>query len=315
MADVTDVAFRSLVARYGKPDVLWSEFVSADGLFHTREIQKMPDSENPLMKDLLYGEEERPIVAQLFSATPEMMAYGATLARELGFDGVDINMGCPDKNIIKQGAGAGCIKNPKNARALIRAAKEGGLPVSVKTRLGFNTDTLDEWLPEILEESPALVTIHARTKKEMSDVPAKWERVARAVEIRDEMKSDALIFGNGDIVDIPDALEKACASGADGAMLGRAIFGNPWLFRNLSELKEGRLEVYTPTLEERLRVMCEHTKLFTEQLTHKNFSILKKNYKAYANGFSGAKELRMQLMEAGGYEEVVRITEEFLRQK
>jgi tRNA-dihydrouridine synthase len=217
------------------------------------------------------------------------MEKSAAVARELGFDGVDINMGCPDKSIEKQGAGAAHIKNPELAQEVIAAAKRGAqhLPVSVKTRLGYNKDELDEWLPKVLAAEPAVVTVHARTRKELSLVPARWERVKRAVEIRNELGSKTLILGNGDVKDVGDALQKIAETGADGAMLGRAIFGNPWLFAPA-----------TPALEERLRVMVEHTKLFEELLPHKSFSIMKKHYKAYVHGFDGAAELRAELMQA-----------------
>jgi tRNA-dihydrouridine synthase len=140
MADVTDPAYRKMIAEVGKPDVTWTEFVAADGLYHTREIKKMPDDENPLMRDLQFSEAERPIVAQLFSSKPEMMEYAAKLCAELGFDGIDINMGCPDKSIEKQGCGSAMIKNPELAKKIIEAARRGApdLPVTVKTRIGYN---------------------------------------------------------------------------------------------------------------------------------------------------------------------------------
>ncbi len=186
MADVTDPAYRKLLAEKGKPDVTWTEFVSADGIYHMREKKGIPDAENPLMRDLQFTEAERPIVAQLFSSDPVAMAYTAKLCAELGFDGIDINMGCPDKSIEKQGCGAGMIKTPEVAKAIIRAAregafrgKEGGLPVSVKTRIGYNTETMDEWFPQILSEKPAALTLHLRTRKEMSKVPAHWDLMPR----------------------------------------------------------------------------------------------------------------------------------------
>jgi len=313
MADVTDAPFRKMIAKYsahtradgtvGGPDVMWTEFVSADGL-----MRATPEGKEKLMADLIYSEEERPIVAQLFSSVPEHMEATAKLCKDLGFDGIDINMGCPDRSIEKQGCGAAMIKNPDRAREIIRAAKRGaeGLPVSVKTRVGYNKDELDTWLPEILAEDPVAVTIHARTRKEMSKVPARWERVARAVEIRDELGSNALILGNGDAESLEDARVKAEESGADGVMLGRAIFGNPWLFHPEKDLSN-------VSIEERLRVMVEHTKLFTELLPHKNFAIMKKHYKAYVNGFGGAKELRVELMEANDPETVEEIVSNYLR--
>jgi nifR3 family TIM-barrel protein len=297
MADVTDPAFRSIIAKYGKPDATWTEFVSADGLFM--------GGRHALMRDLAYTEAERPIIAQFFTSRPENMKQAAALAAEMGFDGIDINMGCPDKSIEKQGAGAAMIKNPALAREVIRAAKEGApnLPISVKTRIGFNKVELETWLPEILAEEPALVTIHARTRKELSLVPARWEFVKRAVEIRNECKSSALIFGNGDALSIADAELKAAESGADGVMLGRAIFGNPWLFNPAARPK---------SLKERLAVMVEHTYLFEKLLgEHKNFAIMKKHYKAYVNGWDGAKEFRAKLMEAETAAGVEKLVAEF----
>jgi nifR3 family TIM-barrel protein len=295
MADVTDAAFRRVIAKYGKPDVTWTEFVSADGLVLAPEAGR-----KKLLRDLIYTEAERPIVAQLFTSNPERMKKAAALVRELGFDGLDINMGCPDKSIEKQGAGAAMIKNPKQAREVIRAAKEGAgpLPVSVKTRVGFNKVELEEWLPELLAEEPAVVIIHARTRKEMSKVPARWEHVKRAVEIRDSLKSQTLIFGNGDVVDIADAKAKAAETGADGIMLGRAIFGNPWLFSKTASRD-------SIPAKERLGVMLEHAKLFEELLGDiKSFAIMKKHFKAYVTGFDGSVELRAKLMEASNADDV-----------
>ena len=236
------------------------------------------------------------------------MEKASKLCAELGFDGIDINMGCPDRSIEKQGCGSAMIKNPETAQAIIRAAKRGAgtLPVSVKTRLGYNQDELETWLPELLKAEPAVVTIHARTRREMSKVPARWERIARAVEIRDEVKSEALIFGNGDVTGIDDAKAKARAFGADGIMLGRAIFGNPWLFHPEKDLSN-------VSITERLNVMVEHTELFQELLAHKNFAIMKKHYKAYCNGFDGAKELRTELMETKDAREVATIVKNYLK--
>ena len=153
LADVTDPAYRKLIAQTGKPDVMWTEFVSADGLYHTREKGILKDEENPLVRDLQFTEGERPIVAQLFGANSETMAYAAQYAASLGYDGIDINMGCPDRSIEKQRAGAAMMKYPEQASAIIRAAKESGLPVSVKTRIGFNREELNTWLPILLSGS------------------------------------------------------------------------------------------------------------------------------------------------------------------
>lgn len=299
MADVTDAAFRRIINKYGKPDVFWTEFVSADGLALAPE-----EGRRKLLKDLEFTPEEKPIVAQFFTSKPENMEKAARLAKELGFDGVDINMGCPDRTIEKQLAGAALMKNPKLAREIIQAAKKGAidLPVSVKTRVGFNKVELETWLPEILNEKPALVTIHARTRKEMSKVPARWEHVKEAVSIRNEISRETLIFGNGDVKDLNEAKLKIKETGADGVMLGRAIFGNPWLFSER-----------VPNIDEKLKVLIEHTKLFEELLGRiKNFSIMKKHYKAYVKDFDGAGDLRARLMETTSAQEVESLVFDFI---
>ncbi len=326
MADVTDAAFRHIIAKYGRPDATWTEFVSADGLFK--------GGYDALINDLRFSEIERPVIAQFFTSDPVMMEKAARLALELGFDGVDINMGCPDKGVEKQGAGAGLIKKPELAKEIILAAmrgatsKEKSIPVSVKTRIGYNKNELETWLPAILETKPALVTVHARTRKEMSLVPARWGHVARAVEIRNELSPETLIFGNGDVKDVAHGIALCEETGADGAMLGRAIFGNPWLFANLSHEQHGR-QIEHPSeakaeegisIQERLTVLIEHTNLFEEIVgpkppvgCGKSFAVMKKHYKAYVNGFDGAKELRMELMEAENATRVGEIIEAFLK--
>jgi len=301
MADVTDTAFRAVIAAHGKPDVMWTEFVSADGLYHTRERHGVQDAENPLMHALRFTESERPIVAQLFGSNVETMEYAARLVAGLGFDGIDINMGCPDKSVEKQGAGAALMKNPEHARRIIAAAQKGAgsIPVSVKTRIGYSKNELATWLPELLKESPAAVTLHARTRKEMSLVPARWEHVAEAVEIRDALLSRALILGNGDIESVADAREKVAASGADGAMLGRAIFGNPWLFA-------GKKTEDIP-IAQRLAVLLEQCYLFETYTPRKHFAVMKKHFKSYTTGMHGAAELREKLMECNSADEVAEV--------
>lgn len=311
MSDVTDPAFRLIIAKYGKPRVekrglgfvMWTEFVSADGLLSSA-------GRRALLKNLAFDEAERPIVAQIFSARPEAVEQAAALARKLGFDGVDINMGCPHKSVVDQGAGAALIKNPKRARELIRAAKRGAesasrrIPVSIKTRIGFNKDELDAWLPELLAEKPAAIIIHARTKKELSLVPAEWAAIARAVKLRDKLKSKTLIIGNGDVADMEDALEKIKQSGADGAMIGRAFLGNPWLSDQQQLVSS----------QERLEVLLEHARLFQKKLGYyKSFDMMKKHFKAYVNGWRDAKRLRIKLMEAENAQNVAQNIAIYLR--
>ena len=299
MADVTDVSFRAMFAKYGKPDVFWTEFVSADGLCS-------PGRES-LKVDLLFEEAQRPIVAQLFTGSPENMYAAGMLVRELGFDGLDINMGCPDRKIEKQGSGCAMIKDPESATAVIAAARRTGLPVSVKTRIGYHRDEIDSWVPVLLQAGIVALTVHLRTRKEMSKVPAHWECMRRIVALRDAVAPDTLIIGNGDVVSVADGRRKAQESGCDGIMIGRGMFGNPWFFN--TAVARDSLPV-----AERLRVMVEHTKLFEEKLPMKSFNLMKKHYKAYVEGFDGAKDLRVRLMDgARCAADVARIVEEFLR--
>ena len=301
MADVTDAAFRRVITKYGKPDVLWTEFVSADGLASPgREVLK---------KNLIYSKNEHPIVVQLFSSHPKEMRVASKFVAELGFDGIDINMGCPDKSVEKQGAGAAMMKNMKKACEIIQAVKDGikdsnkKIPVSVKTRVGYNKNQIEEWIPFLLSQNISVLTIHARTRKELSLVSANWDYVKRVVEIRNEMKVKTLIIGNGDVESLKQGLTLAKETGCDGIMIGRAIFGNPWLF-------SGK----TPTVKQKLKVMVEHTKLFERVLArHKSFAVMKKHFKAYVNGFDGAKELRVKLMNTNNVREVELLITNFLK--
>lgn len=340
MADVTDPAFRRIIAKYGKPDVMWTEFVSADGLSH-------PVAREKLARDLVYTEAERPIVAQLFSSHVDEMRTACKYVAELGFDGIDINMGCPDKSIEKQGAGASMIKTPEIAAQIIQAAKDGikdagkDMPVSVKTRVGYNKVEIDTWIPFLLSQDIATLTVHARTRKELSLVPAHWEYIKQVVQIRDKMNVKTKIIGNGDVRNISHARILASESGCDGVMIGRALFGNPWMFADIkkntsqkysspNKIKQFFINIYSRivpsykdrywlenkieiSIPERLRVLVEHTKLYEELLGDiKSFSIMKKHYKAYCNGFPGAKELRIELMESQNANEVETVVNEFL---
>lgn len=294
LEDVTDAAFRQMFARHGKPHVTYTEFTSADGLVLAPEPNKQK-----LLKKFLYSDNERPIVAQLFSAVPERMEAAAKLAQEMGFDGIDINMGCPDKAVEKQGCGSALIKNPELAVELMRAVRRGApnLPLSVKTRIGYNVDELERWVPQILAEEPAVLILHLRTRKEMSDVPAHWERMKDAVAIRNALGVQTLIVGNGDVRDLEDARAKAAESGCDGVMLGRAIFGNPWLFAE-----------HDATPEEKIAALSEHLRLFSDLLgTMTHYAVMKKHFKAYIHGWDNAKELRAQLMDTNTVPEALAI--------
>ncbi len=303
MANVTDVAFRSMFAKYGKPDVMWTEFVSADGLCSAGK--KM------LLHDLEFSKNEGPIVAQLFSAHPQKMREACALVARLGFDGIDLNMGCPDKSVEKQGSGAAHIKYPELAKEIIEAARAGvkdaskDIPISVKTRIGYNKIDLS-WIEFLLKLNLPNLTVHLRTRKEMSDVPAHWDLMSEIIKLRDRISPETLIIGNGDVNSLEDAKMKVKESGCDGAMIGRGIFGNPWFF-------SGKLVSEIP-VEERLKVMLEHAKAFDKYLGKvKNFAIMKKHFKAYVSGWDGAKELRIKLMESSGFGEMEKIVKDYLK--
>lgn len=350
MADVTDAAFRQIINKYGKPDLFYTEFVSADGLCNDLGRQK-------LMRELYFTPDEQPIIAQLFSSKPENMEQAARLCAELGFAGIDINMGCPDKTIEKQGCGSAMIKNPKLAQEIIFAAKRGvtsaarefsrssdllaslgqtvenslaasPIPVSVKTRVGYNKVELETWAKTLLEAEPASITFHLRTRKEMSKVPANWDLITIP---RDMAKgTGVLILGNGDVKDLADAKAKVEKYKIDGVMIGRAIFGNPWLFaegeaaNDLARSGRGNPR-RSEDLVNRLTVTLEHTKLFEELFRPgekntelfgghtKSFAIMKKHFKAYVNGFDGANELRAKLMETENASEVENLINDFLK--
>lgn len=299
MANVTDTVFRQIIVEHSRPDAMVTEFVSCDGL--------MSRGYDALIRDLQFVPAERPLVAQVFGANPKNFYGTGKLVAELGFDGLDINMGCPDKAVVKQGAGAGLIRTPSLALELVAAAREGTidggkeLPISVKTRLGFSVDESDHWIPQLLSAKIPVLTVHCRTRKEMSKVPAHWDRMRDIVAMA--AGSGTRIVGNGDVLSLADGRAKAAATGVDGLMLGRAIFGNPWLFR----------EGYVPSVREKLTVMVEHTRRFASTWGEtKSFETMKKHYKAYANNFPGAHELRADLMAVHDAEAVAQVVERFL---
>ena len=291
MSGVTDDAFRLMLLKYGRPDVFWTEFVSVEGLFSK--------GRESCLKTLKFSPEERPIVAQVFGSEPEDFKKAAEDIEKLGFDGIDINMGCPDNAIEKKGAGAALIKDVDLAKQIIRATKEGTkIPVSVKTRLGYDENQIAEWIVPLLKENIAALTIHFRTRKEMYHPPAQWGLAKEIVRLRDLHSPETLIIGNGDVKSLAQAHELAKENKLDGIMIGRATLGNPWFFSD-------RL----PTIHERLKAIVEHAELFNDP---RQFNVMKKHFHAYAKGFNGAKELRDRLMEVENYLEVKELIEEFL---
>ncbi|MCL5774781.1 MAG: tRNA-dihydrouridine synthase [Patescibacteria group bacterium] len=301
MEEVTDVAFREMFARYGKPDVMFTEFVCVDALCH-------PEARKKMEVDLKYTDKQRPIVAQIWGRSPLLFEEAAGIVADLGFQGIDINMGCPQDKEISLGTCAALIQTPALAIEIIKATKKGGrgLPVSVKTRLGYNTNVVDTWLKHLLSAEPAAITLHGRTKKEKSKVPANWEEIKKAVDIRNREKAKTLIVGNGDVFSLGDAHAKVREFGVDGVMVGRGAFGHPWFFRT---------DNYQPGIKEKLEVMLEHAGLFEEWLPQKSFFIMRKHFKAYASGFAGAADLRARLMETKNAEETAQVVKVWLKER
>ena len=291
MSGITDDAFRTMLLKYGRPDVFWTEFVSVEGLFSK--------GRESCLKVLKFSHGEHPIVTQVFGSDPLYFKKAASEIEKLGFDGIDINMGCPDRAIEKKGSGAALIKDVELAKQIIRATKEGTkIPISVKTRLGYNENQINEWIVPLLKENIAVLTIHFRTRKEMYRYPAQWDIAREVVRLRDIHAPETLIIGNGDVKSLTQAHELARENNLDGIMIGRATLGNPWFFSD-------RL----PTIRERLNAIIEHIEIFNDQ---ERFNHMKKHFHAYTKGFSGAKELRDKLMETTNYSEVKKLIEEFL---
>jgi nifR3 family TIM-barrel protein len=305
MVGVTDAAYRRTFARYGKPDVMFTEFVSVDGICSPGQAG--------ILRQLQLTEAERPLVAQLYGALPENFRVAARFVADLGFDGIDLNMGCPAKDVEKYGAGAALIKQPCLAREIIEAARDGaaGLPVSVKTRIGYRTSEIESWLAQLVAAGPAAITLHARTRNEMSKVPARWGVVRQAVELARALQPDdalrPLIIGNGDVDSLAAAAARVAETGCDGVMVGRGTFGNPWFFnRNVS--RDGLPQ------EQILSVMLEHTALFLELFGNSRpFEVMKKHFKAYVGGFDGAARMRARLMAAEDFGEVEALVGDILR--
>ncbi len=325
MEDVTDVVFRHVVRRAGAPDVFFTEFTNATGWVHA--------GEQAIRGRLVKTDDEHPLLAQIWGGEPQDMENLARHCAELRFDGIDINMGCPAKSAIRSG-GSALIRKPDIAIAAIAAAKTAGLPVSVKTRLGYTSiDEWRGWLTILLQQNIAALTIHLRTKKEMSKVPAHHELIPDIIKLRDEIAPETLLIINGDIADRASGLRLVHQSpGIDGIMIGRGIFHNPFCFRDISrervtrggaapafcsaegDEKEGADRAAGPaTRNQLLDLLRYHLDLFDQwQPTLKRpFETLKRFFKIYVRDFDGAKELREQLMACQTTDEVrAKLTEQ-----
>lgn len=347
MDGVTDPAFRFIVARHGKPDVQFTEFICVDEICYAAESA---------WQQLRYAEIERPVVAQIYGADPDKFYQVAQVVCELGFDGVDINMGCPSKSVSARGCGAALIKNPPLAREIIRAVQSGvrdwaagrgiesiglrpkvvervvalasdrrGLaqaprrpvPVSVKTRLGYDSVVIEEWVASLLEERPEVISIHGRTLAQMYRGSADWGAIARAAKLVRE--TPTLVLGNGDVESLPDLVLRVRETHVHGALIGRGALGNPWIFVQKERAKElvlspsplegeGKGEGARETpIEERFRVALEHARHFEALGGSPRFAAMRKHLGWYCKGFFKAAEVRSQMFRTTSSLDVERV--------
>ncbi|AXI00203.1 tRNA-dihydrouridine synthase [Sporosarcina sp. PTS2304] len=298
MEDVTDVVFRHVVSEAARPDVFFTEFTNTESFCH-------PEGIFSVRGRLAFTEDEQPIVAHIWGDKPEHFRDMSIGMAKLGFKGLDINMGCPVPNVAAKGKGSGLINHPETAAAIIQAAKAGGLPVSVKTRLGYTElDEWREWLRHVFEQDIANLSIHLRTRKEMSNGEAHWELIPEIKKLRDEVAPHTLLTINGDILDRQMGLELVEKYGVDGVMIGRGIFSNPFAFE---------LEKKEHSSEELLDLLRLHLDLFDKystELEPRLFKPLRRFFKIYVKGFRGAAELRNELMNTQSTDEVRALLDE-----
>ncbi|MCA9330866.1 tRNA-dihydrouridine synthase [Candidatus Saccharibacteria bacterium] len=295
MDDVTDCVFRSVVEECASPDVYFTEFVNVDGL-------QSPGRQKLLHKLKLYPAEKR-VIAQLWGLNPENFHKTAAELADMGFAGIDLNMGCPAKSEVKNGACSALINNRPLAVDIIRATQAGAgdLPVSVKTRLGFSSIDLT-WHELLLEQNLDALTVHWRTRKEMSKVPAHWEYAEQIVEMRDKLSPQTKIIGNGDVLTRQQGLELVEQYGIDGIMIGRGVFQDPYVFAI-----DSPWQALSP--DQKIALYRTHVQRFADawQANERKVVTLNKFCKVYVNGFDGAKELRERLMAAGSTDELLSI--------
>jgi tRNA-dihydrouridine synthase len=290
MDDVTDVVFRQMVVSLAAPDVLFTEFVSVDGL-------QSAGRERTMERLRIEPNLDRPLVVQIWGSDPEKYYRSARDVADLGFAGIDINLGCPDRSIVARGCCGGLIGQNGQVADIIAATKAGApdLPVSVKTRLGLGAIMTEEWLGFLLTQDLAALTIHGRTVREMSKVPAHWNEIAKLGPLRDKLAPQTIVIGNGDVQDRTHGRELAAANGLDGIMIGRGIFHDPFAFAD-------QAPVQTP--QAMLEILLRHVALYEAWGSTKPFQILKKFFKIYVAGWPGAAELRARLMDARTPDEV-----------
>ncbi len=346
MDGVTDATFRRIVASQGKPDVTFTEFT------HVHDVCRGPEF---LLDSLLYHEAERPIVAQLYGKDPELFYQAAHAVCELGFDGLDINMGCPSRNVASSGSGAGLIRTPDLAHAIMRAARQGIvdwagghtlesagikparaeaiyrlnerrdrpasttrtiIPLSVKTRLGYDEVIVERWVEHLLVESPEAISLHGRTLQQMYRGDADWSAIARAAEVL--RGSGTLLFGNGDVQSLQEVVRRVRETGVDGVLVGRAALGAPWLFKRKEAAREAARtqanagpEPWNPSLTDRFEILLEHARLFEAQGGQDQFRRMRKHLGWYCKGFPHAAALRANMFRVSSLADVASILADY----
>lgn len=346
MDGVTDASFRWIAAVHGGPDITVTEFTNVDAAIH---------APHTLIRDFTYSEIERPIIAQIYGHTPELFYKAAHVVCELGFDGLDINMGCPAKNVAASGSGAALIRTPDLARQIIRETRRGiddwvagqtleqlglrqklretvknsnrqrsgwltpperrSIPLSVKTRIGYDQIVVEDWIGNLLEEQPVAISIHGRTLKQGYKGDADWDAIARAVAVA--KATPTLILGNGDLRDMGDVYRRVRQCGVDGVLLGRAAEGNPWIFKAKEGLKQALLTATPPpppapiAMAERFRVVMEHAHHFESYVQERNFFGMRKHLIWYCRDFRGAAELRRRMVQVNGAGDVMQCLRDY----
>lgn len=292
MEDVTDTVFRRILCDIGRPDVFFTEFMNVDGY--------CSDGKHKVDHRVLFAEFEHPIVIQLWGNRPENFAKAVNELKDLKPDGFDINMGCSVRNVLNIGGGSALIKDPSLAKEIINAVQDeaGNIPVSVKTRLGYESIDTENWIGFLLMQNLHMLTVHGRIAQEGYNVPSRWDEIQKVVSLKDEIAPNTLVIGNGDITNAQQGETYSLKYGTDGYMVGRGILSNPWLFSGRKDISQ----------EERVFTLMKHARLFDEVWkSNKNFNVMKKYFKAYIHGFSGANELRQKYMEVDSLDELEKL--------
>ena len=312
MEDVTDTVFREVVLSVSEVNalnVVFTEFTSTDGLCHEKGRPKVIErllvnaSEMHLLKS-----RNTKLVAQIWGGDPEKFRLSAKLISEMNlFDGIDINMGCPAKKVVKNKSCANLINYPELAKEIIYATSEStDLPVSVKTRIGFSRIVTEEWIGHLLETAPKAITLHGRTRKMMSNGPALWDEIGKAVTLRNQSGNSTLIIGNGEVFSYTGALNRIQQYGVDGVMVGTGVFKNPWMFNS---------EPVEIDINYRIELMRRHITLYQNTWGNgKDYNVLKRFFKIYLNGFSNAAHWRDAFMRAGNYDEALKLLKQMEEQ-